>query len=686
MKIKTYLSIVLIAFTINVFADGDPITNKDIFWKAETSFYDKDYKEALGFYKQLYKGDLVENSNLNYRIGICYLKGYHKQSEKIKAIQYLKKAIKSVSKDYKEGELTETNAPEDAYIYLGDSYLIANKLDNAIKAYEEFKTVSGTEDEYFLKIVNRKIETCKSAKKLKALSVKYEVRNYGKVINNQFANYNGVLSGDGNVYAFTTDMKFYEAVMYSRKVNGEFTTPINFNIEAKVEGSIRSLSLNSDGTEMYLFKKRNAAEPTGNIYVSYWKDGKWSEIKKLNKNINTSNLEMHASLSPDDSTLYFSSNRKGGYGSLDIYKSKRQKDGTWGKAENLGNNINTEFDERSPFLLKDGKTLYFSSQGHHYNIGGNDFFMSKKDDNGNWSEPLNFGFPINTTDDNLFMYPTAKNKAIIAMATDDGFGDLDLYEISFYPEDNPSIIVKGKLDNQGKEIAVAIKNDNGIKNTTTNTNGEFEIIVPAGDASITLTADNMEPTNKDITSPKIYCLAEIDISDTKLKHTNVITDNSNNNNNDNDNSNNNNNDNDNSKTTNTNSAANAVTIKTILFGFNKDIPDVHYKDLDHLAEYLNSVNNILIEIDGYADLQGDEAYNIILSERRANYVKNYLIKKGVDKNKLSVKGFGKANQISSDLNPRSRKYNRRVTFKVIRDEIGKITFLPAEVPDKYKIK
>ena len=554
---------------------------------------------------------------------------------------------------------------------------MANKLDEAKKSYEEFKTISGTTDDYFLKIVNRKIETCKSAKELQKSSVKYELKNYGKEINNQFANYNGVISRDGNVYAYTSDMKFYEAVMYSRKVNGKFTTPINFNIEAKIEGSIRSLSLNSDGTEIYLFKK-GKSEETGNIYVSNWVDEKWTEIKKLNKNINTSNLEMHASLSPDDSTLYFSSNRKGSLGSLDIYKSKRQKDGSWGEAENLGENINSKFDERSPFVIEDGKTLYFSSQGHHYNIGGNDFFMSKLDDDGNWSTPLNFGFPINTTDDNLFMCPTAKDKAIIALATDDGFGDLDLYEIKFYPEDVPSVIIKGKLDNNGKEIAVEVNSGDKTNKTTTNKNGEFEIIVPAGEGKIALTAENMEPVNKDVVAPKVYCLAEIDISDTKLKHTEVIADNSNNNEVNGENS-------DGNKTTNTNSTANATSIKTILFGFNKDIPDTHYKDLDYLADYMNSVNNILIEIQAYADLQGDEAYNIILSKRRANYVKNYLVKKGVSENKINIKAFGEANQISSDLNPSSRKYNRRVTFKVIRDEVGKITFLPADVPDKYKL-
>jgi len=678
MKIKKYLSIVLIALSINVFADGKTSTNEDIFWNAETAFYNKDYKEALVSYQQIYKGDLVENANLNYRIGICYLKGYNNASEKIMAIPYLKKAIKSVSKDYKEGELTETHAPEDAFIYLGDSYLIANKLDQAIQAYEDFKKVSGTEDEYYIDIINRKIETCKSAKKLRALSVKYKIKNYGKVINNQYANYNGVLSGDGNVYAFTYDMKFYEAVMYSRKVNGKFIVAKNFNIEANVKGNIRSLSLNSDGTELYLFKKGNTVEPTGDIYVSYWKDGKWTEIKKLNKNINTSDLEMHASLSPDDSTLYFSSNRKGGFGSLDIYKSKRQNDGSWGKAENLGEIINSEFDERSPFILKDNKTMYFSSQGHHYNIGGNDFFMSKRGDNGEWSKPLNFGFPINTTDDNLFMYPISKNKTVIAMATDDGFGDLDLYELTFYPEENPSVIIKGKLDNHGKEITVTIKTGDKTNNTKTNTNGEFEMTVPAGKGSVSLTAKDMEPVNIDIDAPQVYCLAEIDISDTKLKHTDVIA------------ADKSTNDKTGNKTpgnaSNVNSITKAVSIKTILFGFDKAIPDVHYKDLDLLAEYMKSVNNILIEIQGYADLQGDEAYNLMLSEKRANYVKDYLIKKGIAENKISVKGFGEANQISSDLNPMSRKYNRRVTFKVIRDEVGKVNFLPAEVPNKYKIK
>ena len=673
MNIKNnFVLILILIFSFNINAQESD--NKDIFWDAETYFYNSDYKDALKLYQSLLKND-NDNSNLNYKVGVCYLKGYNNPSEKTKAISYLEKAITSVSKDYKEGELTETNAPEDAYIYLGDSYLLANKADKAKKAYENYKEVSKTNDDYFLQIVNRKIETCISAKELRAISVKYELVNYGKVINNQFANYNGVLSRDGMIYAFTTNMKFYEAVMYSRKVDGKFETPHNFNVEAKVEGSIRSLSLSSDGTELYLFKNVKNNKEKGNIYVSHWVDGKWTEIEKLGSNINTSNLEMHASLSPDDSTLYFSSNRKGGYGSLDIYKSKRQSNGNWGKAVNLGDKINTKFDERSPFILRDGKTMYFSSQGHTYNIGGNDFFMSIMDENENWSKPLNFGFPISTTDDNLFMCPISKNKAIIAMATNDGFGDLDLYELKFFPQNDPSVIVKGKLDNQGKEIAVIIDVDGNQVKTKTNKQGEFEQVVPAGEISIKLNADNMETVNKNVTAPSVYCLAEIDISDTELKHSNS-PDNSSNNTADNAIENNN---------TNKDNIS-GLTIKTIFFGFNKDIPEKNQSELNLLADYLNSTENILIEIKGYADLQGDESYNMYLSKKRADFVKNYLINKGVSESKLTSKGYGEANQISIDLNPLSRKYNRRVVFSITRDGNGKLKIEDTVIPENYRIK
>jgi Tol biopolymer transport system component len=114
----------------------------------------------------------------------------------------------------------------------------------------------------------------------------------------------------------------------------------------------------------------------GNIYISNYKDGKWSKIKKLDKTVSSSDWETYASISSDNKTLYFSSDRKGGYGGFDIYKSELTEDGKWAKPINLGSNINTKYDEDTPNITRDGKALYFSSKGHK-NMGGFDIFKSE---------------------------------------------------------------------------------------------------------------------------------------------------------------------------------------------------------------------------------------------------------------------------------------------------------------------
>ncbi len=674
-----FLSLILIQ--IIVVKAQDTFDADAVFWDAETYFYEEDYKEALSLYRQLLNNGNLDNANINYRIGVCYLKAYHKADIKKKAIPYLEKAVKSVTHKYKEGSIYEINAPYDAYIYLADAYAIANKLDKAIQTYKAFKDSSKTKDEYYLNIVNRKIETCKSAKFLMNYKVKYSLKNLGRKINNRFANYNAILSGDGKTFVYTTDMKFYEAIFYCKVENGEFTTPKNFNIEAKVDGSVRSVGLSYDGTELYIYKKGNDYGK-GDIYVSKFKDGKWSKIEKLNKNINTSDLERHAFPSKDGKTLYFTSNRRGGYGGLDIYKSTKQDNGEWGKAVNLGPVINTKFDDIAPFILDDNKTLYFSSQGHYYNIGNNDLFVTTLSDTG-WTKPLNFGYPINTTNEDKFLYPINNSgKAYLSLAADDSYGDLDIYEITFYPDINPKTELTANLNSKGSILNVSLSDENGnTKNVKTNDKGYFSTKVESGKINIKITGDNIQELDTTIETPKVYALLQVDLSDVNLKYKdNVVAEKQGGN------TDNNANNKQKIKPNLPNQLKVPITVNAVLFGFDKYIPEKYNDDLDKLATYLNNVNNILIEIQGYADAQGDETYNMMLSEKRANFVKDYLIKKGVSKEKLKVKAFGEQYPISIDLNPQSRKYNRRVQFKVVRDELGKLKFLLPEVPDKYKIK
>ena len=226
-----------------------------------------------------------------------------------------------------------------------------------------------------------------------------------------------------------------------------------------------TLSLSNDGNELYLFKDDSH---DGNIYVTRFIDGRWMPMKKLNENINTKYYETHASISSDGKRLYFTSNRKGGFGDQDIYVSEREGGDNWGPAQNLGNAINTSMNENTPFITTDGLTLFFSSEGHN-NMGGYDVFYSQKKDDGTWSDPINLGYPINTTDDDLFYSPIGDgSRGLIALFEKEGLGEQDIYQLDlFIPKYKKSIITSNDLftvspDNRIKSIVIDTINKSGL--------------------------------------------------------------------------------------------------------------------------------------------------------------------------------------------------------------------------------
>ncbi|MBE0654793.1 MAG: PD40 domain-containing protein [Bacteroidales bacterium] len=228
----------------------------------------------------------------------------------------------------------------------------------------------------------------------------------------------------------------------------------------------------------------------GNIYTSKFVNGKWTPLVKLNENINTKYWESHASFSMDGKTLYFSSNRRGGYGGLDIYRSEKQPNGEWGIPVNLGPAINTKYNDDTPFITEAGDKLYFSSYGH-YNIGGYDIFMSRKKTDGTWAEPVNIGYPINTTDDDQFFYPIKNGEIAYYSRYDsqEGFGRHDIFRYKVYTPDNPRLFaIKGLLDYQGiqvnpEEIKISVVNPltaDTLKRLHPEVNGSFTFKTPAG--------------------------------------------------------------------------------------------------------------------------------------------------------------------------------------------------------------
>ncbi|HDP74362.1 MAG TPA: hypothetical protein ENN49_00510 [Bacteroidales bacterium] len=404
---------------------------------ANSYFYFEDYEEALALYQKIYKFQ-PNNHNLNYRIGICYL---NIPGSKHKSIQFLEKAVQNTTSRYNEESITEQRAPIDAIFYLGNAYLTANRLDEALRAYEKFYNLTKGKGNWDFDYFNHQVNVAKNSIKIQRNPVDFIMANLGEKINDRFPNFNAVVSGNGKVLAYTTKLKFYNAINISRKNDkNQWEKPVNITLDLQTDISCSTLCLSFDGNELYLYRDDNH---DGNIYVTRYNGKKWSPIKKLNSNINTEAYETHASLSPDGKQLFFTSNRKGGFGGLDIWVSTRTSGDDWGPARNLGATINTPFNENTPFISTDGTTLYFSSEGHD-NMGGYDIFVSQLSDKGNWTTPINLGFPLNTTDDDLFYHPIEDGAtALIARFDDNSFGETDIFEIElFIPRFRKSIVSK----------------------------------------------------------------------------------------------------------------------------------------------------------------------------------------------------------------------------------------------------
>ena len=424
----------------------------------------ENYHDALPLFIKLENAD-PGNANMSYHIGVCYL---HMPSEKHKAIPYLKKAADSVTRDYMDNP-EGRKAPLRAFFELGTAYLLNYDLDKAIEASEKFKSFLDEnleEDKNMRKEADRQIAMCGVAREMLKYPIPITVENLGKHINTSFPEYSPAIVLDGNTLLFTArrDVNmgdfiedngyYFEDVYLSKKSEISKWTEASNIATVNTADHEASISLSPDKKQLFIYKDDGG---DGNIYVSNNNEQEWETPKKLPAPINSKSWETHASLSSDGNTIIFTSNRKGGFGGLDIYKAVKKNDGKWGEAINLGSTINTEFNDDGPFLLYD-KILYFCSQGHK-TMGGYDIFYSRLKSDSTWAEPVNIGYPINTTDDDLFYTPVDSLTAYFAsVRVEDsygtpGFGDLDIYSLAIHP-----IMIKGiAYDKNTKKVLPGVR-------------------------------------------------------------------------------------------------------------------------------------------------------------------------------------------------------------------------------------
>ena len=422
--IKSIIILTIIVFFPLDLRPQDIRAMQESFLEAEYFLINEDYEDALQEYLQIFEM-MPGNANLAYRIGVCYL---NISGTKNLATGYLETASKKMSSRHKEGKLVQETAPYDALYQLGISYRINHQFDKAKDAFEKYRKTLLKEDKENLSFIDHEIKVCENAEKLIEKPIVLTLENMGNQFNDAFDDFNPVISADGRTFIFMKALPFYDAVMFSRFIDGRWTPPVNIVPELKIDGGHSVSSLSSDGKTLFISMDDNY---NSDILSSSFDGTKWSKAVKLNNNINTKYWESHGFISEDGNYLVFASDRPGSLGGLDLYISKKEN-GDWGPAVNLGPDVNSRFNEDRPSLVNNGKTLFFASQDHD-NIGGYDILRTEMQENGKWKKPQNPGYPFNTTDDDVFFMPVDNARAgfVSIFRQNEGEGKKDIYRITF---------------------------------------------------------------------------------------------------------------------------------------------------------------------------------------------------------------------------------------------------------------
>ncbi len=432
---KTLFTALIVVATAAVYGQEEvelPKIDKKELKEAKALLRVGNYIDAYDIYWELYES-YTEHADINFGVGVCKLK---RRGEEKEALPYLIKACNN-----------EKN--KEALFYLGRAYHLNHKLSLAISMYEEYKfygkgAIPKSE-------VENSIITSIKAKELIANPRNVEIVNLGETINTENQEIVPVVLSNNRGIMFTSRRKggfnnqkdhqgnYYQDIYYAAYDNNTWQTPVNVN-ELNSELHDASVSVSSNGST-FIFFRTNENITGGDLYYTINKDGKWQEAVKFGENINSQYQEPSACLSPDENTLYFSSNRPGGYGGFDLYKVQKLPTGKWGYPMNLGPNINSEEDEDAPFMHADGKTLYFSSTGHQ-GMGGFDIFKTVLQDNNIWSTPENLGYPINTVVHDLYFTLSEDGKnAYYSSDRQGGLGKDDIYQIKMLDVENYQNVV-----------------------------------------------------------------------------------------------------------------------------------------------------------------------------------------------------------------------------------------------------
>jgi len=469
--------IVILPAAVNA---GMSTKQRKLFRKAENHFVFSEYEAALPFYLKLISTE-PDNGLYQAKAGICL---YYSTTSRALAVPYFDKALKS-----------NFRKTEEIWLHAGLSFLSVNRFDDALNCFREVRRQPGAQTDP--ELLQQWMNNCENGKKLYSNPGRVRIRNVGGNVNSKFPDYAPVLTTDQSLMLFTSKRPgttggrkdeegfYFEDIYMSKNMsNKKWNKParIDSSYQAPTWGPFRfffakaencselntndhdgSITLSPDGNKFYLYRY-------GDIYEAAYTGKRWERPQKVVElGESSKSFEPSLALSPDGNTLYFVSDRKGSLGGKDIWFIKRDASGQWSAPINCGPNVNTKWDEESPFISHDGTQLYFSSQGHN-GMGGFDVFSSQR--NGDvLNTPVNLGAPINNGGDDVFYITDSTGKnAWYATLNKYGEGDLDIYSVMYYPQVNPlaKLTLQETITNSSLPYQIKLKNLNSGLDTTIN--------------------------------------------------------------------------------------------------------------------------------------------------------------------------------------------------------------------------
>ena len=540
------------------------------------------------------------------------------------------------------------NNPNNAWGYwkVGMLYM---QIPNYLEAKRAFN--------HFLTFKNQKLEKIKSSKKeikncefsINAIAnpKPFDFKNMGNAINSEWEEYLPSISADGRLFVFTRrspykniiSEDFYE----SEFINGKWTKCQNMGSSVNTIGNEGAQCLAASGNLLF-FTACDRDDGLGrcDIYYSIMRNGQWSDARNLGPNINSKHWESQPTISPDGRELYFVSNRPGGYGDMDIWKSVLSEKGTFSTPVNLGSTINTPYDEMSPFIHTDNQSLYFASNGHP-GLGDFDLFLSRRDyPVASWQNPINLGYPINTLGVENSLIVASDGKTAYFASDKSGYGQEDIFWFHLPQEMQSQQVAYLNTKVYDAETKTPMKSSVEIIDLATGKvmissftytkTGEFFTCLPANtNYAVNVSKDGylFHSENFVLNEQSALQALKLDIplqrlnKGSKIVLNNIFFD------------------------------TDAYTLKT-----ESEV------ELNTLVNFMNNNTSLEVEIEGHTDNVGAESHNLKLSESRAKAVYDFLVENGISANRMTFKGFGASQPIATNDTDEGRATNRRTAFRV----------------------